>query len=95
MKKLIASVITIFFIAFLLVAVSEMPEFGLETNPSHNEVSEKYINDSMVDTGAINIVAAVILDYRAFDTFIEATVIFTALIVVMTLLKKRGLNYED
>ena len=95
MKKITAIVITVLFIGFLLVAVKDMPPFGVDENIANNEVVEKYINDSMEDTGAVNVVSAMILDYRAFDTFIEASVIFTALIVVMTVLKEGGMKFED
>lgn len=95
MKKIVASVITILFISFLLMGVREMPKFGEADNPAHNEVMEKYIVDSMDDNGAVNIVSSMILDYRAFDTFIEASVIFTGLIAVMVVLKKGGTKYED
>lgn len=94
-KKTIAVVMTVLFIAFLLIAVTQMPPFGQADNPAHNEVMEKYIEDGMEDTGAVNIVSAMILDYRAFDTFIEASVIFTALITIMAVLKEGGNRFED
>ena len=72
-----------------------MPKFGEANNPAHNQVMDKYIMDSMDDNGAVNIVSSMILDYRAFDTFIEASVIFTGLIAVMVVLKKGGTKYED
>lgn len=95
MKKIVATIITVLFITFLLIGVKDMPKFGEADNPAHNEVMEKYIMDSMEDNGAVNVVSSMILDYRAFDTFIEATVIFTGLIAVMTVLKKGGTKYED
>jgi multicomponent Na+:H+ antiporter subunit B len=95
MKNLIAVVTTVLLIAFLLIGVADMPPLGQEDNPAHNEVMEKYIEDGMEETGAINIVSAMILDYRAFDTFIEASVIFTALITVMAVLKEGGSRFED
>ncbi len=94
MKQLTAVVITAMFIGFLLMAVVEMPALGSDDPTVHNEVMDKYIEDSIEDTGATNIVSAIILDYRAFDTFIEATVIFTAFIFVMVLFKERGTGDE-
>ena len=47
----------------------------------------------MQDTGAVNIVAGMILDYRAFDTFGESNVLFIATCTVLILLrndKKKG-----
>ncbi len=81
-KSILAVLITMMFIGFLLLAVVEMPAMGSEDAITGNVVMEKYIEASMKDTGATNIVSAIILDYRAFDTFVEATVIFTALIFV-------------
>lgn len=94
MKQLSAVMITVIFIGFLLMAVVEMPALGSDDPTVHNEVMDKYIEDSIKDTGATNIVSAVILDYRAFDTFIEATVIFTAFIFVRVMLKERGTEDE-
>lgn len=82
MKSFFAVIITAMFIGFLLLAVVEMPEMGSEDAITQNIVVDKYIEDSIQDTGATNIVSAIILDYRAFDTFVEATVIFTSLIFV-------------
>ncbi|MBN2260029.1 MAG: hypothetical protein JW702_05775 [Clostridiales bacterium] len=95
MKKLFAVMITVVFIGFLLIGISEMPPFGYEDNPANNEVANRYIEGSIDDTGAINVVSAMILDYRAFDTYVEASVIFTALIVVMAVLKEGGIKFED
>jgi multicomponent Na+:H+ antiporter subunit B len=62
MKKIVATIITILFITFLLIGVKDMPKFGEEDNPAHNEVMEKYIMDSMEDNGAVNVVSSMILD---------------------------------
>jgi len=64
--------------ACMLYTVALLPSFGNPSNPANNEVSRKYIEDAMGDTGAVNIVAGMILDYRAFDTFGESTVLFVA-----------------
>ena len=42
------------------------------------------------DTGAANLVSAVILDYRALDTLGEATVLFCTLIGTLTILRQIG-----
>lgn len=88
MRYLICIGITLIIIIALLIGASELPPFGNPENPEHNELSRGYIENAMSDTGAKNIVSAIILDYRALDTFIEATVLFTGVIVVMTVLKK-------
>lgn len=87
-------------IMLLLVAVSYLPPVGSAENPANNEVSEKYIEDGMQDTGAVNIVTGMILDYRAFDTFGEASVLFIATWTVLIMLrndkkKGKGSSEED
>ena len=88
MKKLLSIVIAISLIVILLLGVNELPSFGQYNNPANNEVSHYYIEKTTEETGAMNIVTGIILDYRAFDTFVEASVLFTASIVVLLLLKK-------
>jgi multicomponent Na+:H+ antiporter subunit B len=70
------------------MGVMDLPEFGEKDNPSNNEVYDYYVENTMNDTGATNIVTGIILDYRAFDTFVEASVLFTAAITVLIVLKK-------
>lgn len=74
-------------ITILIVAVSYLPPVGHADNPANNEVSAKYIEDGLQDTGAVNIVTGMILDYRAFDTFGESNVLFIATCCVLILLR--------
>ena len=84
----IASVICcLSLITILLVAVSYLPPVGSPDNPASNEVAAKYIEDGLQDTGAVNIVTGMILDYRAFDTFGESNVLFIATCSVLILLR--------
>jgi len=73
--------------AVLLLTVINQPEYGKIGNPVENEVFVRYVEDGMRETGAVNIVTAIILDYRAFDTLGEATVLFLALVSTLMLLK--------
>ena len=80
-------------ITILMVQVSYLPPVGSSENPGNNEVAAKYIEDGLQDTGAVNIVTGMILDYRAFDTFGESNVLFIATCTVLILLrndKKKG-----
>lgn len=87
----IYSVISVVFvftlIAILLYVVSYLPPVGNPANPDNNEVARKYIEDGMKDTGAVNIVTGMILDYRAFDTLGESNVLFIATCTVLILLR--------
>jgi multisubunit Na+/H+ antiporter MnhB subunit len=74
------------FIFFAHLAIKELPAFG---NPIM-EVVKKYLEEGIEKTGAVNLVAAVILDFRAYDTLGEATVLFTAVIGIMAILRRPG-----
>ena len=74
-------------IAFFIMVVLEMPKFGdVQTPANASEVIKRYIESGLEETGAVNIVAGVILDYRAFDTLGESHVLYTASMVVTSLL---------
>ena len=75
-------------IALLLYTVTVLPQFGAPDHPINNEVSARYIEKGLQETGAVNIVTGMILDYRAFDTLGESSVLFTAAMVVLFLLRK-------
>jgi len=77
-----------------LYMVGHISRFGME-NPRATEVSDRYITQGLQETGAVNIVAGMILDYRAFDTLGESHVLFTALICVMILLRRDSKNMRS
>ena len=71
----------------LLIVVAELPPYGMPDNPVHNQVAKRYINEALDDTGVINMVTAIVLDYRAYDTMFETIVLFTATLAVVLTLK--------
>ncbi|MBR2207861.1 MAG: hypothetical protein IJ859_03535 [Synergistaceae bacterium] len=79
-------------VCLLLATVAELPPFGHERNPANNEVVRRYVEHGGHETGAQNIVAGLILDYRAFDTFGESSVLFTAAVSVLMILGKSRRN---
>lgn len=74
-------------ISVLLWTIAYLPIFGNAGNPDNNEVSARYIEKGVDETGAVNIVTGMILDYRAFDTFGESCVLFIASCCVLVLLR--------
>ena len=93
-RWVINSIITICFIGILLIVASkcfkDLPEFGYPIM----RVATTYLKEGLPKTGAANIVASVILDYRAFDTLGEITVLFTAVIGVMAVVRRIGRKKE-
>ena len=82
-------IVTGFVAVFLLVAMKalkELPEFGYPMM----KVASTYLEQGMPKTGATNLVSSVILDYRAYDTLGEATILFTAVIGVLALVRRIG-----
>ena len=73
-------------IGVLMYTVANLPRYG-EENPRTVEVVKRYVEHGVEETGAINIVTGMILDYRAFDTLGESHVLFTALVCVLILLR--------
>ncbi len=58
--------------------------------PDGPSASQAYISQGLDKTGAANLVTSVILDFRAYDTLGEATVLFTAILGATVLLRERA-----
>lgn len=76
--------------ALLLWAESDIPSFGDPSAPANNYVADRYIREAYNDTATSNMVTAILADYRGYDTLGELTVIFTAGVVVLLLLRRGG-----
>ena len=84
--------VAILFVVFLagVKAFETLPEFG---SPVFTKVADApsvtYVEKGLAETGAANIVTAVILDYRGYDTLGEATVLFTSVLGALAILRSR------
>lgn len=85
---LVGLVFVFVFIWTAVKAFQQMPEFG--SLPLR--MAAEYVNNGLSLTGAGNLVAAVILDFRAYDTLGEATVLFTSVVGITAVLRKLGRN---
>lgn len=76
---------------FGLEAFRSFPEFGA---PLFSQMfllpANFYLQQGLNQTGAANLVTAVILDYRAYDTLGEATVLFTAILGALAILRGKA-----
>ena len=72
----------------LLYGAGDLPVFGDPTSPASAVISPLYLENSVRQTGTPNVVTAVLMDYRSFDTFIETIVIFTAGIACALIMRK-------
>jgi len=89
-RNTFAVVSSLVFLGLFLVLASyaflEMPEFGeplLRT-------SQHYLDNGLAETGASNIVTAIILDYRAYDTLGEVTVLFVSVLGAIVIMRRIG-----
>jgi multisubunit Na+/H+ antiporter MnhB subunit len=81
------TLITLGAILFYSIPVFRMlPDFG---NPLMS-TSHHYLENAAKETGAANIVSSIILDYRAYDTLGELTILFTAILGTFTILRIRS-----
>lgn len=58
-------------------------------------MDDYFIGHGQEQTGANNIVTAVVFDYRGFDTLGEATVLFTAVLGVGLLFRKFSTEEDE
>jgi multicomponent Na+:H+ antiporter subunit B len=75
--------------AALIWGTFRLPPFGTADAPIHQHTVPRYITKSIAETNVPNVVTSVLADYRGYDTLGETTVIFTAGIGVLLLLKGR------
>lgn len=94
MNKGIILILLAIVLFFLVTTIPEMPTYGSIETPSYNEVTHHYTENAIEDTGAVNVVAAIITDYRAFDTLGETTVLFTAISAVLSVLSVKVYRSE-
>lgn len=74
------------FLSFSYLVLKEIPAFGAPIM----RVGKEVLARSLGSTGATNFVSSVILDFRAFDTLGEATVLFCSVMGVATVMRKIG-----
>jgi multicomponent Na+:H+ antiporter subunit B len=81
-----AVLFSIAFMVFSYKGIMQLPVFGAPVM----KMGSQYIAEAVRKTGATNIVAAIILDFRGYDTLGEATILFTSVIGVLAVLRIAG-----
>ncbi|HUW92066.1 MAG TPA: hydrogen gas-evolving membrane-bound hydrogenase subunit E [Bacteroidales bacterium] len=71
---------------FLKISASSLDQFGEGTL----RMSKAYIEGAAGKTGSANLVTGVVFDFRGYDTLGEATVLVTAVLGVLTVLRIKG-----
>jgi len=73
MKKWIKNIVILSFISFIFFTMA-----SVLNEPSLESEHQMKWAEGYEDTAAQNLVTAIYLDYRLFDTFLEATILFVA-----------------
>jgi len=72
---------------FLIYGTLDMPRWGDPDSPASKHVSPRYIQKTVEETATPNMVTSILADYRGYDTLGETTVIFTAGMACILLLR--------
>jgi multicomponent Na+:H+ antiporter subunit B len=76
--------------AVLIYCTLDFPGWGDPHAPASTHVSPRYIERTIEETSVPNAVTSVLADYRGYDTMFETTVIFTAGVACIILLRMFG-----
>lgn len=87
MKRIFVIMVLTLLFFVLSFSVLEMPDFATADSPANNALARYYVENAVEEAHATNVIAAIITDYRAFDTLGETTVLFTAILAVTSVLK--------
>jgi multicomponent Na+:H+ antiporter subunit B len=71
---------------FFRLAIYPLDSFG----QGELRMSEAYIEGAAEKTGSANLVTGILFDFRGYDTLGEATVLITAVLGVLTILRMKG-----
>jgi multicomponent Na+:H+ antiporter subunit B len=89
---MIATIAMVLVLSVLAVKMfGQFPAFGtavMDRVPDAPSVT--YLREGLQKTGAANIVASIILDFRGYDTLGEATVLFCAILGALTILRRKA-----
>lgn len=86
--KFLAFLLTLLTGALLIYGTKEMPRWGDPNSPASLHVTPRYIEKTLEETHTPDMVTSVLADYRGYDTLGETTVILTAGIACLMLLRR-------
>jgi multicomponent Na+:H+ antiporter subunit B len=74
------------FLSASYIALKNIPPLG----NAAMKVSKFYIDNSLTKTGSENVVSAIIVNFRAYDTLGEVAILFTAIVGVLAIARSVG-----
>jgi multicomponent Na+:H+ antiporter subunit B len=94
MRKILSNILFIVLFVVLVYGVLQMPTEASINAPSYNDIVNHYLNNGASETNASNIIAAILADYRGFDTLGETIVLFTSVVAVGSVLRSTKYDKE-
>lgn len=89
--KYVFNVLTVLILALFFLFVFNQAIYKLEPFGEHTtRMATEYIQNGAARTGSANLVSGIIFDFRGYDTLGEATILFTAVVGVLTILRLKG-----
>ncbi|MFH1854600.1 MAG: hydrogen gas-evolving membrane-bound hydrogenase subunit E [Candidatus Omnitrophota bacterium] len=85
-NTLITFIFLAVFIGFGYYCMRDLPQFGSPIM----KIAQHFVGQGLKETGAANLITSIVLDYRAYDTLGEATILFTAVMGVVAVMRKIG-----
>jgi len=86
----VLALITVIITGIILIyGTQDMPDWADPRSPASIHVSPRYIEKTLEETATPNVVTSVLADYRGYDTLGETTVIFTAGVSCILILRRR------
>lgn len=82
-----AMVFVLLMMAVMFISAGSLPQIYDPHSAPSTHITDRYIEDAVAETGSPNMVTAVLADYRGYDTLGETTVIFTAGLATVLLLR--------
>lgn len=89
MRRVVTITLLIIAISVPFFAFDVLPVIGDPESAPNSHVSDHYIENAIEECNSPNMVTAVIVDYRAFDTMFETTVMFLAGAAVILILANK------
>ena len=89
MRRICAVVVMVAVIVIPFCLFDVLPEIGDPQSAPNSHVSDYYIENTINDCNSPNMVTSVIVDYRAFDTLFETTVMFLSGVSVLLILSRK------
>lgn len=87
-RFIVPTAFSLLLVVILIYGTFGLPAFGLADAPVHMHVAPHYLANSIKETTVPNVVTSVLASYRGFDTLGETTVVFTAAIGILLLLRR-------